>query len=352
MARWELGTPTRRRGGPLTIPAAGYRVPRVGSAPEITVVIPTYNRPQRCAHLVRGLAGQTLASHRFEVIVVDDCSDIDPTRAPAIDVPYRLTVLRTPANRGPAQARNLGWRAAGAPLVAFMDDDCFPEPEWLAAGLAFMSAHPAVGVAQGRTRAPDGVDVSRLQGGYVWRVITEATPYFDACNIFYRRQALAATGGFDESKVAWWSGTPVAWGEDSAAGWAVVEAGWGRDFIADAVVAHDVEVRGWLWHLRRGYLDRIIVQLAAEHPGYRGEAFWRPWAYRREDPAFLAAVAGLAVAIRWRPAALAALPYLWWRRPSVRKPRFVRTCVQSVVVDAARAAGQLTGAVRHRTFVV
>jgi glycosyltransferase involved in cell wall biosynthesis len=329
--------------------------------PEIAVVVPTFNRPVGAAEALRALARQTLSPERFEVVVVDDCSPGD-TRARlaamAAELPYRLTVLQTVANRGPGEARNVGWRATEAPLLAFLDDDAVPEPGWLAAGRDFLEAHPGVGVAQGRTRAPDGVDVHRLQGRYVWRVISEPTPYFDACNIFYRRDALAATAGFDETKVAWWyerrSGraTPVAWGEDSAAGWAVVEAGWGRAFISGAVAAHDVEIRGWLWHIRRGYLDRIIIEVAAEHPGYRREAFWRRWAYRREDPAFLAAVAGMVVATRWRPAALAALPYLWWRRPSLRKPRFVRVCLQSVVIDAARAAGQLTGAVKCRTFVL
>jgi glycosyltransferase involved in cell wall biosynthesis len=338
----------------------GYVVAEMGAAPEISVVIPTFNRSRGCEMLLRGLAAQSLAPERFEVVVVDDCSSDDTVgalRRLVGEMPYRLQVLQTRANRGPAQARNVGWRAAIAPVVAFMDDDCLPEADWLAAGLAFMSAHPTVGVAQGRTRAPDGVDVSRLQGWYVWRVIDGPTPYFDACNIFFRRPALDATGGFDE-EIAWWSdpaapgAVPVAWGEDSAAGWAVVEAGWDRDFVPDAVVVHEVELRGWWWHVKRGYLDRIIVGLAVEHPGYRREAFWKPWAYRREDAAFLAAVTGMVVATKWRPAAIAAVPYLWWRRPSIRKPRFLRMCVQNVVVDAARAAGQLSGAVKYRTFVL
>jgi len=292
--------------------------------------------------------------------VVDDCSTDDTSDVIAslvTEVPYRLVPLVTPANRGPAAARNLGWQAAAAPLVAFMDDDCLPEDGWLAAGIAAFDADPELGVAQGCTRAPEGVDVSKLQGWYVWRVIPKATPYFDACNIFYRRAALEGTGGFDE-QIAWWStrpgrdATPVAWGEDTAAGWGVVEAGWARGFVPEAVVVHDVELRGWLWHVRYGYLDRIIIALGVEHPGYRREAFWRPWAYRREDAAFIAAVAGTVAAVRWRPAALAALPYMWWRRPSIRRPRFVQMCLGNLVVDAARAVGQLHGALKYRTFVI
>ncbi len=334
--------------------------PAPADRPAVSVVIPTHDRSARCADLLRLLASQSVGLDRFEVIVVDDCSTDDTTEVLAAlrtEVPYRLVALRTPANGGPAAARNLGWAAASAPVVAFTDDDCLPGPGWLAAGLAAFAADPGLGVAQGRTQAPEGVDVSTLQGWYVWRVITEATPYFDACNIFYRRSALQATGGFDE-QIGWWStrpgagSTPVAWGEDSAAGWAVVEAGWGRRFVADAVVVHEVEERGWWWHVRYGYLDRIIVALGVQHPGYRQEAFWRPWAYRREDAAFLAAVAGAVLAWWWRPAAVAVLPYLWWRRPSIRRPRFVQMCLGNLAVDAARASGRLHGALRYRTFVI
>ena len=41
-----------------------------------------------------------------------------------------MTVIRHEINRGLAAARNTGIRAATAPVVAFLDDDCEPEPEW------------------------------------------------------------------------------------------------------------------------------------------------------------------------------------------------------------------------------
>jgi GT2 family glycosyltransferase len=323
-------------------------------------VIPTFNRAATGVELLVALARQTLAPESFEVVVVDDCSTNDTVaqlRAQQPHLPYRLRLLETPANRGPGPARNLGWRAAAAPLVAFTDDDCLPEPGWLEAAVRFLNTHPEVGVAQGRTRAPDGVDVDALQGWYVWRVISGPTPYFDACNVFYRRAALEKAGGFDE-EIGWWpsfgrpGATPVAWGEDSAAAWTVIEEGWERGFVPDAVVVHPVEQRGLRWHVKHGYLDRVIVALAAAHPGYRQEAFWRPWAYRREDAAFALAVAAAVAATKWRPAALGAVPYLWWRRPSIRKPNFMAMSVGYLVVDAARAAGRLSGAVKYRTLVL
>ena len=315
--------------------------------PALAVVIPTYRRPDSIRSLLEHLAGQTLPADRFEVVVVDDCSPEDPVaelEKLAGELPYRLRLLRTPSQGGPAAARNLGWGATTAPYLAFTDDDCTPEPGWLEAGLAALTADAAVGVAQGRTRAPDGVSIDGLTDWYVWRVVERSEPEFMACNIFYRRDAFEESGGFDE-EIAWW-------GEDTAAAWRVLHLGWQSAFVPDAVVVHPVERRGWAYFVRQGLCERNMVRLGVAHPGYRREKFWRPWAYRREDAAFVVAVLAVVAALRFRPALVLALPYLWWRRPSVRHLSFFRLCLQVPVVDAARVAGHLRGSWDNRALVV
>lgn len=293
------------------------------------------------------LARQTLPPDQWEVLVVDDCSGpgLQPTLA---GLPRRcpapLQVLSTERNSGPAVARNLGWGKAGAELLAFCDDDVVPDPEWLEAGLAALEADPFAGVVQGRTRVPDGVDVLELPEWSLWRQIEGAGPFFEGCNIFYRRAALEEAGGFDE-EINWW-------GEDTSTGWKVVEAGWHRRYAPDAGVVHDVELRGPAWFFRNGWLEKNVVALAAAHPGYRQEAFWRPWAFRKRDAAFVVAAASALAGLHWRPALLGVLPYLWWGRPSIRRPAFLRTCVEIAAVDAARSAGHLTAALRHRVLVL
>lgn len=310
-------------------------------------MIPTYRRPARAARLIRALERQTLAADRFDVVLVDDCSAPDAVERLHDEIgatPLALRLEQTRVNGGPAVARNLGWRSSAAPLLAFVDDDCVPEPEWLAAGLAALHAPDRPGVVQGRTRVPDGVDVAALPRWSLWREIPDPGPFYEGCNIFYRREALEAAGGFDEG-IAWW-------GEDTALGWRVVEAGWPSGWAGDAVVVHDVEARGFRWHLEQGWNERNVVALAARHPGYRAGAFWRPWAFRRNDALFALAAAGAAVALR-RPVALAAtLPYLYAARPSIRREEFVRTGAEIVAVDAARFAGHVVGALRHRILVV
>jgi glycosyltransferase involved in cell wall biosynthesis len=315
--------------------------------PEICVVVPTYRRPDRLRRLLDALARQTLEADRWELIVVDDSS-----RDPAVDellaelpalVSCDARALRTARNGGPALARNTGWRATRAPVVAFLDDDVVPSPGWLAAGLTAFDT-PSVGVVQGHTCLPDGVDVHDLPPWSLWRDVEEPGPFFEACNIFYRRAALEQTAGFDE-EMRWW-------GEDTTVGWQVVEAGWDRTFCDAARAVHDVEVRGPGWFVRNGWIEHHVVELAARHPGYRHEAFWQPWAFRKRDAAFVLAAVAAVAGLRWRPAWLGTLPYLWWGRPSIRNRPFLRLCVEVVAVDAARTAGHLLGAARHRILVI
>ncbi len=311
--------------------------------------MPTFRRPERVRRLLRALEAQRLRP--AAVVVVDDASGgdtADRLRAAATEAPFPVEVVVAGANRGPGVARNLGWRRAPTDFVAFVDDDCVPRPDWLAAGLAALTADGR-GVVQGATTLPAGQSNAGLPRWNHVQSIAGPTPFFEACNIFYRRDALEATGGFSEDH--------PRWGEDTHAGWSVLDAGWERGFAAGAVVEHDIELRGWGWWVRAGWHDDVVVGLARRFPGYRAAVCWRPWALRRTDAAFALAAAGGLLAVagagRRRPlagGALLALPYLVLRRPSLRQPEFLRIGIENAVVDGARLAGGLRGSVRHRTL--
>ncbi len=315
------------------------------SRPLIAVVVPTYQRADGAARMIDALERQTLDRALFEVVLVDDCSpdgSVAEIAERGARSPLHVQVLSTPANAGPAGARNLGWRATRAALLAFVDDDCVPEPRWLEAGLARLVSDERLGVLQGQTRRPEG---TKLGDWTLWREITGPTPFFEGCNIFYRREAFEATGGFDEV-------LGFSPGEDTAAGWAVVDAGWERGYESTAVVEHDVEERGVRWHIHNGFHESNLVGVAARHPGFRREAFWRPWAFRRENAACTVAVFGALAAARWRPALLLALPYVYWRRPPAGHHRRAALMAERLAVDTAQAAGLLVGSVRSRIVVL
>ncbi len=94
---------------------------------RFSIVIPTYNRPWRLHGCLASLAALDYSRDRFEVIVVDDGST-QPVAAVAGGL--NLKIIRQ-SNRGPASARNLGVAHASGEILAFLDDDCAPQPDWL-----------------------------------------------------------------------------------------------------------------------------------------------------------------------------------------------------------------------------
>lgn len=304
------------------------------------MVAPTYQRADRLARLIGALERQDHPRDRFEVVVVDDASTDhtpDVLEAAATRGIIDIRPLRMDINGGPAPARNRGWRSAAAPVIAFVDDDCTPAPGWVGAMARAFARNDRLGVAQGHTRAPDG-----QRGPWtISREIGDETPWFEGCNIGYRRAALEATGGFDEG-IGWY-------GEDTAAGWKVVDAGWDRDFVPDAVVTHDLEERSIRWRIRHAWLEANLVELAARHPGLRQSAFRRPWLYRPESLTLPMAAVGALAAVRRPGLLLLALPYLASRRGLLRQPRDLAAVA---MIDAAAVAGHLRGSLRSGVVVL
>jgi glycosyltransferase involved in cell wall biosynthesis len=283
--------------------------PGSGAEPEITVVVPTFKGDVGVRKLVNGLAQQTLGYDRWELILVDDGSG--PSSAAALDdivrgAPFPARVLHSDRNRKPAAARNLGWRASRSPVIAFTDDDCCPSPGWLESGLGILAASSSYGVVQGRTVRPPGWENYPYTRYSIARDVPHPSPWFEGCNLFWRREALEDVGGYDE--------TIGFHGEETSAAWAALDFGWQRGWADDAVIEHIVEERPWRWHLRFQYLDRNIVIVAARHPAFRRSAFWRPWAAHPENALFAAGLAGVLLGARWRLGLLATVPYLVWLR--------------------------------------
>ncbi len=100
--------------------------------PFASVIICSRNR-RECLEKYSLLSVSKLAYPNYEVIVIDDNST-DGTAAYLNNyqgLAGRLKIIRNGRSRGLAQARNLGVYYAGGEIVAFMDDDCFVESNWL-----------------------------------------------------------------------------------------------------------------------------------------------------------------------------------------------------------------------------
>lgn len=101
------------------------------SAIKVSVIVPTYNRGHKLgAVLDHVLASDPTGLGRLELIVVDDGSELpaaDVVAARVSSPSFEITTLRQD-NRGPASARNAGFRRSRGELVLFIDDDILVPP--------------------------------------------------------------------------------------------------------------------------------------------------------------------------------------------------------------------------------
>lgn len=315
---------------------------------QVAVVVPTYRRAANLPRLVAALEAQTLPHDQFEVVIVDNGSDDDTPAvlaALAASSELRLVPLRIEVNEGPARARNLGWQTSTAPYVAFTDDDCVPRSDWLAQALATARATPELGVLQGATLRPAGSPDATMRS--VVRETLAPSPYFEGCNLVFPRPVLERTGGFDES-------FPFS-GEDTAAGWAAVEDGGRWIFDETAAVEHDVTERPLRWHLMMAWREGNLVDVAARHPSMRQQGFWRRWAHRPWNVAYVVGVlVTIAALVLLQPLLLLGwLPWVRLRRlPGWPPLHAARILVWTFVHDGVVCVAMLKASLRNRILVL
>ncbi len=191
-----------------------------------------------------------------ERIVVDDGS--------AEPVPEAALRHEEPA--GPAAARNSGWQRARTDLVAFLDSDATPEPDWLERVLP-QFADPVVVAVAPRIRNKSGAtavarydaDRSSLDLGTRPALVRPMSrvSYVPTAALVVRRNALATAGGFD---------TSLRFGEDVDLVWRLVEGGGIVRYHPDAVVWHDPRPTLLSWLRQRFDYGCSAAPLSARHP--------------------------------------------------------------------------------------
>jgi len=219
----------------------------VTSPAPLSVIVCSHNRAddlRRCLDALSGLEDPV------EVIVVDSaseppCREIVDGYAPLIE---RLRYIREDAP-GLSRARNRGLVEASADLIAFLDDDAAPHPDW-ARRIAEPFSDVTIGCAGGACLAtfpecdrPRWLSDRLLQFAGITRFDRQREARSRAewpfgANIAFRRAALAQAGGFPEALGR--IGSQLLSGEESAVVEAVKAAGWRILLVPDAVVDHAV----------------------------------------------------------------------------------------------------------------
>lgn len=216
-------------------------VPVSEDMPFISVVVCSYNGSRTIRDTLEGL--QKLDYPNFEVIVVNDGSKDNLAE---IVKEYPVKLITTP-NRGLSNARNTGLYLAQGEIVAYIDDDAYPDPHWLhyLAHAYRNSTHACIG---GPNLAPDddgpiATCVANAPGGPVHVLLSdEIAEHVPGCNLSVRRDALMEIGGFD----------PIfrSAGDDVDVCWRIQEAGYTIGFHPAALV----------WHHRRNSISNYWKQ--------------------------------------------------------------------------------------------
>ena len=261
---------------------------RNGSWPRISVVVCTYNGARTIRDCLDGL--EQLEYPDYEVIVVDDGST-DATAAIAREYDCRLIQTE---NRGLGSARNTGLHAATGEIVAYIDDDAYPDPHWLSylASTFRSTRHAAVG-GPNLPPAEDGSIaecVAHAPGGPIHVLLTDSdAEHIPGCNMAFHKRALEEIGGFDpQFRTA---------GDDVDVCWRLQERGCTLGFSPAAMV----------WHHRRN----SVLTYWKQQTGYgRAEAMLeRKWPQKYNGPGH----------VRWagRLYGNGLMYALGWRRPRV-----------------------------------
>jgi GT2 family glycosyltransferase len=273
---WDFGLTTRER---QPKPALGairreFRAAPHGKRtdwPRMSVVVCSCNGAATLRDCCDGLAA--LDYPDYEAIVVDDGSS-DAT--PAIAAEYGFHVIST-ENRGLASARNTGWRAASGEVVAYLDDDASPDPDWLRYLAAAFREGGYAGVGGPNVppldSRPTAACVAHAPGNPNHVLLSDReAEHIPGCNCAFRRDALEAVGGFDpQFRVA---------GDDVDLCWTIREHGWRLGFSPAAMVWHRRRGSiGAYWRQQRGY-GRAEAQLERKWPERYNSAGYLSWGGR------------------------------------------------------------------------
>jgi glycosyltransferase involved in cell wall biosynthesis len=243
---------------------------------SVSIVIPSYNRPDRLALCLSALA--KLDGGPYEIVVVDDGS-AEPLAPVCAQYGANVRCIRQ-ENAGPAKARNTGARAAGGDFIAFTDDDCQPAPGWIRALLAAHAGDP-LRLVGGR--------VDNLLTGNVFAAASQslcdylydyfgadagAAPFFTSNNMGCARRRFEEIGGFDET-------FPLAAAEDREFGMRWRETGGQLVYAPEAVVGHAHHLTlGRFWRQHRNYgrgarhLHKVIDRRGTSRPRLESARFY------------------------------------------------------------------------------
>ena len=223
----------------------------------VSVVIPTYQRATLLTRCLDALVRQKFDKDQYEIIVVSDGPDAQTEKIVDSLAKYQEPKLRyipLPQKKGPAAARNYGWLNAKGRIIAFTDDDCVPDANWLNQIVQHCNIEDSVALT-GRVIVP----VSKRPTDYELNTAHLQTADFITANCACTKNALVKAGGFDEQ-------FSMAWREDSDLEFKLIDQQIPIIRIDSAIVIHPVRRSAWGISIKEQKKTMYDALLYKKHP--------------------------------------------------------------------------------------
>ncbi len=238
--------------------------PALARTPQVSVIIPAYNRPKETRACVESLTRLDYPADQVEIIVVDDGSE-PPLAETLADLPAQV-VRPEQGNIGQSAARNMAAHLAQGEILAFIDNDCLATPDWLQKLLPhFFDA--SLDIVGGRVISPpltgwvsayEAVHSPLDMGQQTGQVgPDQVIAYLPACNLLVRRETMLALAGFTPEMVL---------GEDVDLIWRAITAGAQVYYAPEGEIIHHHRTHLWPMLRRRADYASSEADLQRRHP--------------------------------------------------------------------------------------
>ncbi len=233
-------------------------------APELEVVICTYNNAAMLDGVLSTLARQVPRENsRWSCLVVDNnCTDETQSIVMKYIAGGAIPGLRSVSEpeQGLTPARLCGVQTSKAKWIAFVDDDCFLEPDWVAEALAFTERRPTVGAFGGRVILDWQVEPPNYARNFAYCFAEQnrgdaeqQVPFLAGAGLVVNRDALAACGWSDRPLIADRVGKNLVSGGDVEIVLRIASGSYALWYAPRCVLHHQIPE----WRTTKRYLETM-----------------------------------------------------------------------------------------------
>ncbi|TCD48551.1 glycosyltransferase [Chlorobium sp. N1] len=237
--------------------------------PDIDCILIGVNCSKTLAACIESIQAADYPAEKLRICYVDGGSTDD-----SLEVARRYgevqTLAITPEFPSPGLGRNTGWKHGSAPLVHFFDSDTVIEPQWFRQALKAIDEDGVGAVAGLRREKHPEHSVYNWIGNLEWNGPAGESDCFGG-DVLIRREALEATGGYDEELVG---------GEDPELSRRITRAGWKIMRLDEPMTRHDLAMTTVSQYLRRAYRSGYGFGAVRHREALAGSAFWQ-YEYRK-----------------------------------------------------------------------